>query len=167
MSQVPKSMIFAVSRSFQINTYRSLQTGSRAPTSTLSSPPSGVDDPVPDPKRARTDSVGTDSVGVKKPVAKQAWHALLRWPWRCSDEDKALIQTFKISNLFKLWSCDFAWPDNLFDVTGSLKIHDWYVLCGGLGAYIILQCTGIDASVRDVLVRYLFAVENLQHKVYV
>ena len=52
----------------------------------------------------------------------------------------------------------------MFDVTGSLKIHDWYVLIGGLGAYILLQCKGMQASVRDALVDYLFALENLPCK---
>jgi len=98
---------------------------------------------------------------VPQPKPKP-WHALVKWPWGCSDEDKALIRQFK--RMFKIWACDFAWPDDLFDVTGSLKIHDWYVLCGGLGAYILLQCEAMEKSVRDALIDYLFALENLQRK---
>lgn len=86
----------------------------------------------------------------------------LRWPWQCSEDDKQLIA--KLSGIIKLWCCDFHLPHNLFDVTGNLKMHDWYVLCGGVGAYILLQCQGMERNVRDALIRYLFAVEALQRK---
>lgn len=39
-----------------------------------------------------------------------------------------------------------------------------YVLMGGLGAWIILQCRGIEKSVKEVILNYIFAVENLQLK---
>lgn len=84
------------------------------------------------------------------------------WPWWISAEDRELIDTF--CEKIKLWACDFSFPQDLFGVTGALKIHDWYILCGALGAYVVSQCKSMDEKVRDTIIEHLLALEVLQLK---
>jgi hypothetical protein len=68
--------------------------------------------------------------------------------------------------LWRLASGDgfFTFPAELFALTGSLKIHDWYCLNGALGAYVLMQCRNLDIHVRNVLIDWLYALSVLPMK---
>ena len=55
-------------------------------------------------------------------------------------------------------------PDDFSDQFGAFKIHDWTVMMGSFGAWILKQCKGLGAEQRTRMVEYLYACEHLTLK---
>jgi hypothetical protein len=101
---------------------------------------------------------------------KQSWHHKASvFPWVCSAEDKNVLRDGLAAHC-KFWSTRstatavMVWPADLAEAVGRLKIHDWYVMSGAVGAYVLVQCRGVSEDVRGKLIAYLFAVEHLSLK---
>jgi hypothetical protein len=97
------------------------------------------------------------------------WHHDVKkqFPFIASAEDHEVIRGLR--DHCKLWGQSgggavLKWGPDLFATTGTMKIHDWYVMAGAVGVYVLQQCTGLSTEVKDALCRLCLAIEHMTLK---
>jgi hypothetical protein len=108
-----------------------------------------------------------EKAGTTATSGGHGWFARCHWPWQATEEDKQVLTTW--GEHCKVWldaGSGFTLPADLFGTGGisSMKIHDWYCMCGLIGAYALLQCTGMSDDVRERCAALLFAMEHVTRK---